>query len=451
MIRLKTFKALASFLIAGIFVLVSVVSSSATQANTSAIALLIAKDKDGNDLGTGSGFVVDPTGVLITNYHVMVDAATLTAIFSNGQTARVERVLKVDRKKDFAVVQLEEDFYSTLELGDSDRLQMFDFSKALGHPTQRVIRENGRPEGPLLKTFGFVIGVLPQAVADFSFIYTTAPFEPGFSGGPLLDKNNKVIGIVTMEGGSLNLALPINEVKPFINKSKKDVSYETFIEQDLAFSEADYYRGNFYLYEKGQPEEALEFLTQAALKNPEWAAPYYDMAAAHRDMGDIDQAIEKYELCLKINPNFSEALSNLGGFYFREGKVEEALKLFEQSVAIFPHFVQALSNLGAVLNKLERSEQAVPFLKRALRVTPGFEMAYFNLGNAYYKTQEWGQAEQTYRQALALGVDFLSIHWKLYEIYHRQGDVKREREELNAILQMDPENEKAKSLLSSTP
>ena len=51
-----------------------------------------------------------------------------------------------------------------------------------------------------MQTFGFVLGVHPQAQPNFPFIYTTASFGPGFSGGPVVDQENRVIGIATVEG-----------------------------------------------------------------------------------------------------------------------------------------------------------------------------------------------------------------------------------------------------------
>ena len=71
------------------------------------------------------------------------------------------------------------------------------------------------PKEKVMQTFGFVLGIHPQAQTNFPFIYTTASFSPGFSGGPVVNKKNHVIGIATVEGRSINLALPINFIKPF--------------------------------------------------------------------------------------------------------------------------------------------------------------------------------------------------------------------------------------------
>ena len=101
----------------------------------------------------------------------------------------IKSVLKIDRIKDFALLKLVDGAYSTLEIGDSDKLKEFDYLSALGFLSQNInvsqapSGEKGEKNGKELvtQTFGFVLGVHPQAQANFPFIYTTASFAPGFS------------------------------------------------------------------------------------------------------------------------------------------------------------------------------------------------------------------------------------------------------------------------------
>ena len=84
-----------------------IISAQSVQAhaiNKSAIALLIAKNSANEVLGTGTVFVVKPEGVLVTNYHVLVDATSIQAVMSNGDQVKVKSVLKIDRVKDFALL-----------------------------------------------------------------------------------------------------------------------------------------------------------------------------------------------------------------------------------------------------------------------------------------------------------------------------------------------------------
>ncbi len=427
-----------------------VLPAHAGEVNKGAIVLLVAKDAQGKTLGTGTGFIVKPDGVLITNYHVLVDADTMDAVFEDGTRVGVLGVKKVDRLKDFAVLKLEGDLYSTLPLGDSDRLKEYDYASALGFPTKDVERRNGETRGRLLQTFGFVLGIHPQAHPDFSYIYSTTPLGPGFSGGPLVDQKGRATGLATVEGKSINLSLPINFVKPFLEE-KSVLSFKQLQAEDRNSKEAFYYKANFALYGLGDADKAQDYLQKSLALDPGFALAHYDLAAVYRDQGQLEKAIEEYKKALELSPNFPEALSNLGGYEFRRGRLAEATEYFKRAIRAYPNFIQALSNLGATLIKTNKAREAVPYLQKAVNLDPGFGMPYFNLGNAYYATGEFKQAKSAYHEAMEYGVDFLSLHWKLYEIYNKESDSSSARQELELILKIDPLNSEAQQKLDALP
>ena len=108
------------------------------------MALLIAKNETGKTVGTGSGFVVQPDGTLVTNYHVLVDAHSVKAYFPNGTQVDVIGIRNIDRVRDFAILELAKGYYSTLELGDSTSLQAYDYTSALGYLSENVKENNGK-------------------------------------------------------------------------------------------------------------------------------------------------------------------------------------------------------------------------------------------------------------------------------------------------------------------
>jgi tetratricopeptide (TPR) repeat protein len=434
-----------------IFLLLGWVSlTDAYEVNKSAVALLIAKNETGKTLGTGSGFVVQPDGTLVTNYHVLVDAHSVKAYFPNGTQVDVIGIRKIDRVRDFAILKLAKGFYSTLELGDSSSLKAYDYTSALGYLSKNVKESNGTVEGIVAQTYGFALGIHQQAIPGVPFIYTTTAFGPGFSGGPLVNKSNKVVGIATIEGRSINLAIPIQFVKPFL-KEKKSFSFRKLLQQDQNSKEAMYYRGNFYLYGLGDPNKAIDEFEKILTQDPNFTLAHYDLAVAYRDLGMEDEAIQQYERTVELQPNFPEALSNLGSYYFRSGKLEQAKEVFKKAIKVYPNFIQGLSNLGAVLNKLGHPKEAIPHLKKTLELNPEFAIASFNLGNSQFALNRFEEAQKSYERSAELGLDFLSMHWKLYEIHLTRKAYKSAEKELQTILQMDPQNEEAQKKLSALP
>ena len=195
--RIRSFQAIISYFIAVLIILSG--TAYAHEVNKNAIALLIAKDKAGKTVGTGSGFVARPEGTLVTNYHVLVDAYSMDVHFPNGSQTTVEGIFKVDRTRDFALLKLKKGFYSTLEIGDSSTVGPYDYTSAIGYPSAQVTEQENAVKGQLVQTYGFVLGVHSQAHPKIPFIYTTTPFSPGFSGGPVVNKTNQVVGLATVE------------------------------------------------------------------------------------------------------------------------------------------------------------------------------------------------------------------------------------------------------------
>ncbi|WP_165873464.1 Do family serine endopeptidase [Parasulfuritortus cantonensis] len=159
------------------------------------------------ETGLGSGFVVTPDGVILTNRHVVADADKIMVRFADKHELPA-RVLGVDPLTDVAVLKVEAAKLPTVNLGDSSQLQVGQWVLAIGAP---LGLERTATQG--------IISALGRALPNDSyvpFIQTDVPINPGNSGGPLFDLAGRVIGInsqiVSNSGGymGLSFAIPIN-------------------------------------------------------------------------------------------------------------------------------------------------------------------------------------------------------------------------------------------------
>lgn len=169
--------------------------------------------------GVGSGFVVAPNGLILTNSHVIYGAQALSVTLDNG-TVRKARVIGQDPIFDIAVIQIPTEANERLplvEFGDSDAVQVADEVAVIGNPlgleqtlTRGVISALNR--------------VLPEKPLSLSrtMIQTDAAINPGNSGGPLLDRCGRVIGMTTeiiAGANGIGFAIPstlIRSVLPFL-------------------------------------------------------------------------------------------------------------------------------------------------------------------------------------------------------------------------------------------
>lgn len=161
--------------------------------------------------GTGSGFIFDANGLILTNTHVVDGADRVTVVLKDGRQFE-GKVLGEDPATDVAVIKIEANNLPTVQLGNSDQVQPGEWAIAIGNPlgldntvTAGIISATGRSSAD--------IGVPDRRVG---FIQTDAAINPGNSGGPLLNQQGEVIGMNTaiINGAQgLGFAVPINTAR----------------------------------------------------------------------------------------------------------------------------------------------------------------------------------------------------------------------------------------------
>ncbi len=161
--------------------------------------------------GQGSGFLIDKTGVLLTNSHVVNGADKVTVTLKDGRKFE-GKVRGVDEVTDLAVVKIEGSDLPVAALGNSGNVQVGDWAIAVGNP---LGLDNTVTLGIVstLKRSSAAIGI-PDKRLDF--IQTDAAINPGNSGGPLLNDNGEVIGINTAiraDAMGIGFAIPIDKAK----------------------------------------------------------------------------------------------------------------------------------------------------------------------------------------------------------------------------------------------
>lgn len=175
-------------------------------------------------MALGSGFIISPDGVVVTNNHVIDNAVDIKVTLDDG-TELPAKLIGTDPKSDVAVVKIEAGKpLQTIAWGDSDRLKLGDQILAIGNPfgigttvTAGIVSARGRD--------------LHSGPYD-DFIQIDAPINHGNSGGPLVDRSGNVVGINTAiyspNGGSVGVgfAIPSDEAKAIVAKLQKDGSID---------------------------------------------------------------------------------------------------------------------------------------------------------------------------------------------------------------------------------
>jgi serine protease Do len=161
-------------------------------------------------MGEGSGFIIRSNGLILTNAHVVAGASKVTVQLRNRREYR-GKVIGIDKISDVAVVKIAANNLPTVNIGDSDKLEVGQWVLAIGAPfgfdntaTAGIVSAKGRVL-PNSNKFDYV-----------PFIQTDVPINPGNSGGPLFNMQGQVVGInseiYSRSGGymGLSFSIPIN-------------------------------------------------------------------------------------------------------------------------------------------------------------------------------------------------------------------------------------------------
>jgi putative serine protease PepD len=182
--------------------------------------------------GSGTGFLVNSDGTIVTNAHVVGDNSEVQVRFTDDGDLHTARVLGVDESTDLAAIKVDASAANgvkPLALADSDKVQVGDTALAIGYPLGL----------DRTATAGIISGLgrdiqAPNGFSIDKVIQTDAPINPGNSGGPLLNSNGEVIGInsqiATAGGGNgsvgIGFAIPANTVKEVLPQIERGAQPE---------------------------------------------------------------------------------------------------------------------------------------------------------------------------------------------------------------------------------
>ncbi|MBA3398199.1 MAG: serine protease [Deltaproteobacteria bacterium] len=293
------------------------------QRSSPAIVRIEAQGAEGEQFGTG--FIVDKTGVVATNFHVIAGTSDIKVKLHDGSHYPVSAILNVDPLRDLVLVKFDAPrALPTLRLGDSSKVTTGDQIVAIGNPLG--VFENTVSEG-LISSIREICS--KQAVAENSatcpseltLLQISAPISQGSSGGPLFNQLGEVVGVTTAiiaQGQLINFAMPVNYLKPLFAK-QQPIGVEDFAKatrRDTGgvskIDRAPYSREGFpvAVYEGCRPEQIGE-IVKAIEDAIEVGAPLYnkgEIEACFRIYEGTATKLERDGACKGVRAAFGDGL-----------------------------------------------------------------------------------------------------------------------------------------------
>jgi S1-C subfamily serine protease len=168
------------------------------------VVTIVALDKEGEPVSSGSGFFLDRQGLIATSHHVLAGHSRAIIKTFNGDEGEIIEVTHDDPGLDLTIARTSMRASIPLSLGDSNKV----------HVNEHVVTIGNSPGRHGLLSTGSVSGI--RNAEDIQLLQITAPISPGSSGGPVLNLRGEVIGIATAFIASekdLGFAMPVNYLK----------------------------------------------------------------------------------------------------------------------------------------------------------------------------------------------------------------------------------------------
>jgi tetratricopeptide (TPR) repeat protein len=186
-------------------------------------------------------------------------------------------------------------------------------------------------------------------------------------------------------------------------------------------------------------KESFVLFQDAVRKSPDSAYPHIFLGQAlYTDKGDLDRAIEEYQIGLKLKPDNPDAHNKLGIVYLKKGWIEKAIEHQLAALKLNPDFAVAHNNLGLAYFEKGATDKAIEHYKMALEPNPKFVEAHNNLGLAYYRKGSVKEAMEHYKIALRINPDFPNAHNNMGVAFAEAGSIERALWHFEQAVRLNP-------------
>ena len=399
-----------------------------------AVVTIVVYDVNRQVTSIGSGFFIDKSGHLITNYHVLDGSYAAAVRTAGGKTYPIKLVVADDESVDLMKV-----------LVDIPRkeIKTIKISKNLPSIAEQILVV-GSPMGLEQTVSEGIVSSIRKIPAVGDFFQMSAPISPGSSGSPVINLKGQVIGVATFQfvrGQNLNFAvagksvLKLKPTGPALAISRW--TFNNSLEQPKLAEELC--RKGYSFSINGEDQKALQFFRQAIEKDPKNKMAWNGLGYCHVGLNNPQAAIQAYQQAIKADPNDEMLHYNLANYYIKLGHQQEAIDTYQNAISVNPSFEPAYFKLGVIYTQVGRLDEGKAAFENVIRLNPEAAPAYFNIAIAYTKLGHYHEAVKANKEVLRIKPDFAPAYNNMGLLY---GKLDRPHDEVKAYkeaIRLDPD------------
>jgi tetratricopeptide (TPR) repeat protein len=197
-------------------------------------------------------------------------------------------------------------------------------------------------------------------------------------------------------------------------------------------------------------DDAAEISRQVLSEDPKNAEAYFNLGVIANLRAAYDQALVMFKRSTELRPDYDESRINLANEYFRRGDFQQAkgqlevIRCYRQVIDRSPGFNPARISLSITLVSEGQLEEARRILEDGLEYPQDLHVIHTNLGIIERKMRKPDAAEKHFKRAIEIDEYYLAAHFDLVDLYIAEGEKDRALKQLDAILRVDPANDRAR-------
>jgi tetratricopeptide (TPR) repeat protein len=388
---------------------------------------IVAYGADKAEIRKGSALAL-AEDVVATAYHVISDAFDAEAINSKGKKVKVEGVLGVDKARDIVLLKLKGKA-APLPIGTADNLVDGARVYALGSNNQAQLTI---AEGTLRR----VIDLAPEG-RILAVAMTSAPDE--FRGGPLLDVNGQLIGMLLVIGDrGLKFGLPVGVIVG-VTRNAKAVDFKSW-KQDSYLETAE---GNFFA---GKAAAALDegmtarlHMEKAVKIDPSFLAGYVALADICLSQRDYTAALAAYQKVVELDASKADAYYGMGSVLLKQSRWKEAADAMQKAISLDYTGKDVYFGLGTAREELQDFAGAAEAYERYISLKPEAAWnAYMQLGICRTRLGQFDAAVAALLEAEKAQPKEVKVKIYLAEAYEKAGQLENAEGVNNALADLNP-------------
>jgi len=323
----------------------------------SAVVTVHVDDRNGKHVFSGSGFILDKDGIIVTNCRVVAK-----------WFAKAENRIRIETEEG-----TQYPFADLLSPRCENDLVLIK-TEAEGLPAVRLNADYSPKQGEkivIVRNAGAVAAISEGTVRNIlkkgKLIQTSIPVTQQSSGSPLFNMKGEVIGAAVFMKQN-NTAVLLKDLMLHMEKYKKRKALAAPVPKSTKLP----------VHEKTDTND------------------YFTLACSYENSNRYHEAIEAYKQSLQMDPDRMEAYLNLGVVYYKLGKYSDAIEILKQALSVNPYVLPAYNKLGTAYIIRGAYSMAIDTFRKAAEIDPNDPTAHFNLGIAYFLSGDKSAAFEEY-------------------------------------------------------